>query len=51
MESAYKDQIYMEIVRPVELKFIDVGNIVFSVGQDLTVIDDCKGVLPVTTGY
>ena len=46
MEAAYKDKTYLEKIRPDELKFIDCDNIVFSIGKDLTVIQNGKGVLP-----
>ncbi len=51
MEAAYKDQVYLEQIRPDELKFIDIDNIVFSIGKDLKIIDDGKDVFPSETGY
>ncbi|KEF58648.1 uncharacterized protein A1O9_06574 [Exophiala aquamarina CBS 119918] len=51
MEAAYKDKVYLEKIRPDELRFIDFDNIVFSMGRDLTVVQDGKVVLPVETGY
>lgn len=51
MEAAYKDKIYLEKIRPDELRFIDFENIVFSIGRDLTVVRDRKVVQPAETSY
>jgi len=51
MEAAYKDKVYLEKIRPDELKFIDFDNIIFSIGRDLAVVQGGKVVLPAETGY
>ncbi|OQV01435.1 EthD domain-containing protein [Cladophialophora immunda] len=52
MEAFYKDPFYLEQIRPDELRFIDVDNIVFSVGRDVKVIEAGKNVhSPTSTGY
>ena len=43
MDAAYQDQFYLDEVRPDEQKFIDFENIVFSIGQDVMVIEEGKG--------
>lgn len=51
MEEFYKDPFYVEHIRPDELKFIDVNNIVFSVGRNIKVIEGGKNVHSTSTGY
>ncbi|KAJ9644923.1 uncharacterized protein PV06_08786 [Exophiala oligosperma] len=51
MENFYKDPFYINHVRPDELKFIDVDNIVFSVGKDVKVIEGGKNVYSTPTGF
>ncbi|KIX94524.1 uncharacterized protein Z520_09910 [Fonsecaea multimorphosa CBS 102226] len=51
MEAFYKDPFYLEHIRPDELRFIDVDNIVFSVGRDVKVIEGGKNVHSTPTGY
>ena len=51
MEAFYKDSFYLDAIRADELKFIDVENIVFSVGRDVNVIDSGKDVHSSPTGY
>ncbi|ETN37506.1 uncharacterized protein HMPREF1541_07128 [Cyphellophora europaea CBS 101466] len=42
MEAFYKDPFYLDEIRADELRFIDVDNIVFSIGRDVDVIKNGK---------
>ena len=51
MQAFYKDEYYLSAIRDDELKFIDVENIVFSIGRTIEVIKDGRDVYSAKTGY
>lgn len=51
MAKAYTDPEYFAKILPDEKKFIDFDNAVFSIGKELTVIDNNQAVPYEDTGY